>query len=154
MRKRQIYKAHPRGWRTLLSRASSSRVYHTSYLVSVRRPACLDWASFRPHLTMTPLPFSLPSAPLIPGVRTSTSQALCHARHTRLKSAVAVSHPLDFLVMPWLPSVLNFLYGSQESPILYRSSCQAYRVFRCVEGQLPQHQWMDLSKENAIHLLS
>jgi len=61
----------------------------------IRRPALLDWASTRPHLAVTPLPFSLPSAPLIPGVRTSTSQALCHARHTRLKSAVAVSHPLE-----------------------------------------------------------
>jgi hypothetical protein len=56
---------------------------HIPAFGGIRRPACLDWASFRPHLTMTPLPFSLPSAPLIPGVKTFTSQALCHARHTR-----------------------------------------------------------------------
>ena len=50
----------------------------------IRRPALLDWASFRPHLAMTPLPFSWPSAPRKPGTRTFTSLALCHARHTRL----------------------------------------------------------------------
>ena len=58
-RRRQIYKAHPtRRWRTSRSRARSSQVHHTSYLVPVRRPTALDWASSRPHLAMTPLPFS------------------------------------------------------------------------------------------------
>ena len=43
MHKRRIYKAHPNcRWRTSRSRARSSRVYHTSYPVSVRRPASLD----------------------------------------------------------------------------------------------------------------
>jgi len=45
-------------WRTSLSRANSSRACHTSDPVRVPRPALSDWASFRPHLTMTPLPFS------------------------------------------------------------------------------------------------
>ena len=45
-------------WRTSLSRASSSRVYHTSDSVRVPRPALSDWASFRPYLTIEPLPFS------------------------------------------------------------------------------------------------
>ena len=73
----------PCGWRTSLSRANSSRVYHTSYPVPVRRPACSDWTSSGPHLAVTPLSFSLPSAPLTPGIGTSTLLALCHARHTR-----------------------------------------------------------------------
>ena len=52
----RIYKAHPtRGWRTWWSRAHSSRVYHTSYPVPVRRPARLDWASSRRHLAMNAL---------------------------------------------------------------------------------------------------
>ena len=42
----------PCGWRTSQSRARSSRVYHTSYPVPVRRPARLDWASSRPHLVV------------------------------------------------------------------------------------------------------
>ena len=55
----EFIKHTPTGrWRTSLSRASSSRVYHTSDSVRVPRPALLDWASFRPHLAMTPLPFS------------------------------------------------------------------------------------------------
>jgi len=58
-------------------------VYHTSNPVPVRRPASLDWASSRPRLTTTPLPFSYPSALRTPGVRTSTSLATCHAWHTR-----------------------------------------------------------------------
>jgi hypothetical protein len=32
------------------------------------------------------LAISFPSAPLIPGTRTLTSQAICHARHTRPRS--------------------------------------------------------------------
>jgi len=55
----EFIKHTPTGrWRTSRSRARSSRVYHTSDPVRVPRPALLDWASFRPHLTMTPLPFS------------------------------------------------------------------------------------------------
>ena len=43
MHKRRIYKAHPDcRWRTLRSRAHSSRVYHTSDPVPVCRPALLD----------------------------------------------------------------------------------------------------------------
>src|SRR4029453_12112250 len=45
----------PCGWRTSQSPARSSRVYHTSYPVPVRRPARLDWASSRPHLTVDAL---------------------------------------------------------------------------------------------------
>jgi hypothetical protein len=133
MHKRQIYKAHPRGWRTSLSRASSFRVYHTSHLVPVRRPACLDWASSRPHLTMTPLPFSLPSAPLIPGVRTFTSQALCHARHTRCTSGAAICRRLHGLVGLFLGYLLSsrirlsrsdkFLQGVPQSILFVRSPC-------------------------------
>ena len=51
-----------RRWRTSRSRARSSRMHHASYPVFVHRPAVLDWASFRPRLAATPLPFSLPSA--------------------------------------------------------------------------------------------
>ena len=51
-----------RKWRTSRSRARSSRMHHASYPVFVHRPAALDWASFRPRLAATPLPFSLPSA--------------------------------------------------------------------------------------------
>src|SRR4030095_2227845 len=48
--RRRMYQAHPtRGWRTLWSRAHSSRVYHTSYPVPVRRPARLDCAYSRRH---------------------------------------------------------------------------------------------------------
>ena len=70
-------------WRASRSRARSPRRYHTSYPVPVRRPALLDWASFRPRLTTMPLPFSLPSARRKPGVGAFTPQVLCHARHTR-----------------------------------------------------------------------
>jgi hypothetical protein len=45
----------PRAWRTSRSRARSSRVYHTSYPVPVRRPARVDWASSRPHLAVDAL---------------------------------------------------------------------------------------------------
>ena len=67
MRKRRIYKVHHnfRGWRTSLSRANSSQVYHTSYPILVHRPALSDWPSFRPRLATTPLACSLPSAPRI-----------------------------------------------------------------------------------------
>ena len=69
--------------RTSRSRARSSRMHHASYPVFVHRPAVLDWASFRPRLTTTPLPFSLPSALRKPGHRTCTYEVTCHARHTR-----------------------------------------------------------------------
>jgi hypothetical protein len=45
----------PGGWGTSRSRARSSRVHHTSYPVPVRRPARVDWASSRPHLTVDAL---------------------------------------------------------------------------------------------------
>ncbi len=50
----------------------------------LKRLILVDWASFRPYLTVTPLPFSWPSALRIPGRRTCTSLVQCHARHTRL----------------------------------------------------------------------
>ena len=75
---------HPnRRWRTLRSRARSSRVHHASDPVFVHRPAALDWASSRPRLAATPLPFSLPSALRKPGHRTSTYEVTRHARRTR-----------------------------------------------------------------------
>ena len=77
-----------RRWRTSRSRARSPRMHHASYPVFVHRPAVLDWASFRPRLATTPLPFSLPSALRKPGHRTFTDEVTCHARHTRLSSAV------------------------------------------------------------------
>ncbi len=43
----------------------------------------MGWTSFRPHLSMTPLPFSWPSALPKPGTRTYTLVILRHARHTR-----------------------------------------------------------------------
>ena len=101
MRRRRIYKAHPAcGWRASWSRAHSPRVYHTSYPVAVRRPALLGWASFRPCFATTPLPFHYPSVPHKPGVRTSASQALCHARHTHTRSAARCSsaRPLQRVV--------------------------------------------------------
>jgi hypothetical protein len=45
----------PCGWRTSRSHARSSRVHHTSYPVPVRRPAPVDGASSRPHLTVDAL---------------------------------------------------------------------------------------------------
>ncbi len=57
-----------------------------------RRPAVLDWTSFRPRLATTPLPFSLPSAlrsgvrriagAAKPGRRTCTYEVTRHARRT------------------------------------------------------------------------
>jgi len=81
---------HPnRRWRTSQSRARSSRVHHASYPVFVHRPAALDWASSKPSLATTPLPFSLPSALRKPGHRTFTDEVTRHARRTRLSSAAA-----------------------------------------------------------------
>src|SRR5512139_661107 len=75
---------HPnRRWRALRSRARSPRMHHASYPVFVHRPAVSDWASFRPRLTTTPLPFSLPSALRKPGHRTFTYKVTRHARRTR-----------------------------------------------------------------------
>jgi hypothetical protein len=67
----------------LRSRARSPRMHHASYPVFVHRPAVSDWASFRPRLATTPLPFSLPSALRKPGHRTSTYEVTRHARRTR-----------------------------------------------------------------------
>jgi hypothetical protein len=50
-----LIKHTPCGWRTSRSRARSSRVCHTSYPVPVRRPARVDGASSRPHLTVDAL---------------------------------------------------------------------------------------------------
>jgi hypothetical protein len=56
---------------------------HPSSPVPGRRPARVEGASSRRHLTMTPWPGSSPSAPLIPGGGTLTPHALCQAWHTR-----------------------------------------------------------------------
>ena len=53
---------------------SSPRLYHTSYPVRVPRPARSFHASFRPHLTVTPLRFPCPSAPRTPGQETFTPE--------------------------------------------------------------------------------
>ena len=75
---------HPiRRWRASRSRARSPRMHHASYPVFVHRPAASDWASSRPRLATTPLPFSLPSALRIPGHRTLTCEVTRHARRTR-----------------------------------------------------------------------
>jgi hypothetical protein len=80
---------HPnyRRWRASRSRARSPRMHHASYPVFVHRPAVSDWASFRPRLATTPLPFSLPSALRKPGRRTFTDEVTRHARRTRWRSA-------------------------------------------------------------------
>ena len=67
---------------------SGERLRHAKGVI--RRPASLDWTSFRPHLAVTPLPFSSPSAPRSPGARTFTSLVLCHAWHTRQSSPTAM----------------------------------------------------------------
>ena len=56
----------------LCCRASSLRLYHTSYPVRVPRPAPSFHAAFRPHLTVTPWRFPCPSAPRTPGQETFT----------------------------------------------------------------------------------
>jgi len=68
-RKRRIYKAHPnRGWRTLRSRARSSRVCHTSYPVPVRLPVrCLSAAPTGQAGTQTGRPALLDRASLPAG---------------------------------------------------------------------------------------
>ena len=58
-------------------------MHHASYPVFVHRPAALDWASSRPRLATTPLPFSLPPALRKPGHRTCTYEVTRHARRTR-----------------------------------------------------------------------
>jgi hypothetical protein len=66
--RRRMYQVRPScGWRTLWSRAHSSRASHTSYPVRVPRPAPSFHAAFRPHLTVTPLRVPCPSAPRTPG---------------------------------------------------------------------------------------
>ena len=73
--RRRIDQVRPNcGWRALLLRASSPRAYHTSYPVRVPRPAPSFHASFRPHLTVTPLRFPCPSAPRTPGQGTFTPE--------------------------------------------------------------------------------
>jgi hypothetical protein len=71
--RRRMYQAPPRcGWRAWLLRASSPRLYHTSYPGRVPRPARAFHAAFRPHLTVTPWRFPGPSAPRTPGQETFT----------------------------------------------------------------------------------
>ena len=118
MRRRRIYKVHHnfRGWRTSLSRANSSQVYHTSYPVLVHRPALSDWPSFRPRLTTTPLAFSLPSAPRIntwsgdlhPG---SHMPCLAHTLGIRGGGTPSLFIPLFGLGRPSHLSSLSNLYN-------------------------------------------
>jgi len=54
-----------------------------SYLVSVRQLAVLLHASFRPHLTMTPLRYANPSPPS-GWVENFHLLVIIHARHTRV----------------------------------------------------------------------
>ena len=68
---------------TLTPRLISGLCSSPRGLPSGRRPAVSDWASFRPRLAATPLPFSLPSALRKPGNRTFTDQVTRHARRTR-----------------------------------------------------------------------
>jgi hypothetical protein len=73
--RRRLYKAQSLcGWRTSRSRARSSRRSHTSYPVRVPRPAPSFHASFRPHLTVTPVRFPCPSAPRTPEQGTFTPE--------------------------------------------------------------------------------
>jgi hypothetical protein len=90
--RRRIYKVRPNcGWRALLLRASSPRAYHTSYPVRVPRPAPSFHASFRPHLTVTPLRFPCPSAPRTPGRGTFTPEHdSMHGTHARAERRGAV----------------------------------------------------------------
>ena len=74
-------------------------MHHASYPVFVHRPAALDWASSRPRLAATPLPFSLPSALRKPGHRTFTYEVTRHARRTRPRSAAAGGARLRRVVM-------------------------------------------------------
>ncbi len=63
-RRRRIYKAHPvadGGLRGHVPARPGCTTPHIRFLFVA--PRVLDWASFRPHLAVTPLPFSLPSAP-------------------------------------------------------------------------------------------
>ena len=70
------------------SRARSPRLYHTSYPVRVPRPAPSFHASFRPHLTVTPLRFPCPSAPRTPGQETFTPKHdSMHGTHAGLSRA-------------------------------------------------------------------
>jgi hypothetical protein len=65
-------------------RAHSSQAYHTSYPVPVRRPAPSLHASFRPHLTVTPLRCACPSAPRLPGQGTLTPEQYdMHGTHAQ-----------------------------------------------------------------------
>jgi hypothetical protein len=89
--RRRIDQAPPTcGWRALLLRARSPRLYHTSYPVRVPRPARSFHASFRPHLTVTPWRFPCPSAPRTPGQETFTpkhdSMHGTHAGHEPRRS--------------------------------------------------------------------
>ena len=77
------------GWRTLWSRAHSSRAYHTSYPVRVPRPAPSFHASFRPHLAVTPWRFPCPSAPRTPGQGTFTPKHdSMHGTHAMVRQRV------------------------------------------------------------------
>jgi hypothetical protein len=94
-----LIKHTPCGWRTSRARARSSRVGHTCSPVPVHRPARHVWMRLPPDSSswQAPLALSSPSAPRIPGTRTFTSLALCHAYHTRpaLSGARLVARPLQ-----------------------------------------------------------
>ena len=86
--RRRMYQAQPHcGWRAVRLRASSPRLYHTSYPVRVPRPARAFHASFRPHLTVTPWRFPGPSPPRTPG------QETCTPKHDRMHGTHAGHEP-------------------------------------------------------------
>ena len=74
----ELYSIVHCGWRAWLSRARSPRRYYTSYQVRVPRPAHSLHDAFRPHLAVTPLRFTCPSAPRTPG------QGTCTPKHDRM----------------------------------------------------------------------
>src|SRR4249919_3956937 len=96
-----MYQAQPNcGWRALLWRASSPRLYHTSSPVRVPRPARAFHAAFGPHLAVTPLRFPGPSAPRTPGRGTFTPKPdSMHGTHARHKARRLFAVALNAVVM-------------------------------------------------------
>jgi hypothetical protein len=97
--RRRMYQAQPNGgWRAVLWRARSPRLYHTSYPVRVPRPARAFHAAFRPHLTVTPVRFPGPSAPRTPGQETFTPKHdRMHGTHAKAKRR-GLPRPLERFV--------------------------------------------------------
>ena len=110
----------PCGWRTSRSRARSSRVCHTSYPVPVRRPARLDWASSRPHLTVDALALLL-------------AFGSAHTWHEDLHLARSV---------PCLAHTLSISGGAQRRPlhaVVRRLSATSHREYAPPSGLYVPH---------------